>query len=311
MAQILSGIARFSIGFIKMNKKLVTVKVDENDELMSFLLNKLSNLKRKTAKLLLKHKKIKVQGKIITQYNYNLKQGMIVEVDYSKENGKEGLRGIKIIYEDDYIIIIEKPCGLLSTSPDKESDQVTAFGLIRNHLQKKYKNQKLYIVHRLDREASGLMMFAKNEIVQKKLRSDWNDMIDERCYTAVVEGSVKKEQGTIVSWLDEDLMVKSFKTEGEGRGKGKKAETHYKVIKKTEIFTLINAFLETGRKNQIRVHMKDLGHIIVGDIKYGSKINPIDRLALHATVLSFTHPVTGKKTRLESKVPESFFKLVK
>ncbi len=290
-----------------MDKKSVTVKVDKNDELMTFLLNKLSNLKRKTAKLLLKHKKIKVQGKVITQYNYKLKPGMAVEVDYGKDQGKEGLRGIKIVYEDEYVIIIEKPSGLLSTATGRESDQLTAFGIIRNYLQKKFKNQKLYIVHRLDREASGLMMFVKNESVQKKLRHNWNDMIDERCYTAVVEGPLKKDQGTIVSWLDEDLMVKSFKTEG----KGKKAETHYKVIKKNENFTLLNAFLETGRKNQIRVHMKDLGHIIAGDIKYGSKIDPIDRLALHATVLSFTHPVTGKKIRLESKVPESFNKLFK
>ncbi|MBN2546320.1 MAG: RluA family pseudouridine synthase [Spirochaetes bacterium] len=291
-----------------MKKKTFTIEVKENTELMTFLMNNLSNLKKKTIKSLLKYKKIRVQGKIITQYNSILKPGMIVEVYYSKEQEQDDLKGIKIVYEDEQIIVIDKPCGLLSTAPDKKCDKLTAFGITRKYLQKKYKNQKLYIVHRLDRDASGLMMFVKNGMVQKKLRHNWYDMIDERSYMAVVEGTVKKDQGVVISWLhDEDETVISSKNKGEG----KKAETSYKVIKRSDKYTLINAILATGRKHQIRVHMKDMGHRIAGDIKYGSKSDPIKRLALHAAILSFKHPVTGKKIRLESKAPVSFINLVK
>ncbi len=215
---------------------------------------------------------------------------------------------MEIVFEDAHLVVIEKRAGLLTMATDLEKEK-TAYSFLSEHVKHADSRNKIFIVHRLDRETSGLMMFAKSAVVQKALQDDWQEAVLERIYVAVVEGRVEKAEGTVTSWLTESrsLVMRSSPTANEGQ----KAVTHYRVLHKSAKFSLVEFRLETGRKNQIRVHAQVLGHSIVGDEKYGAKENPIRRLALHAKVLTFKHPVTGKELRFESKVPEEFLRLLK
>lgn len=172
----------------------------------------------------------------------------------------------------------------------------------------KNKNARVFIVHRLDKETSGVLLFAKNEIIKNKLQNNWNDIVYKRGYLAIIEGKLKKKHGTIKNHLDESKTQMVYIA---NNGKGKLAITNYKVLKESRYNSLIEVFLETGRKNQIRVHMQSLGHSIVGDKKYGATTNPIKRMGLHSHVFAFVHPDTKARMEFKAVVPEEFKKMFK
>ncbi len=211
---------------------------------------------------------------------------------------------IQIIYEDDDFIAIDKPSGLLSVENDKEKE--SAFGYVLEYLQKKNRTLRPFILHRIDKETSGVLVFAKNVKIHSFLKLHWNEYIKIRQYHAVVEGNMEKKEDTIVSYLKENQNNIVYSTLDPS---GQKAITHYKVLKKNNEFSLLEVEIDTGRKNQIRVHMKDLGHSIVGDEKYGFLKNPLKRLGLHASKLEFFHPFSKKIITIEAKTPRIFYGL--
>lgn len=216
------------------------------------------------------------------------------------------MKKIDIIYEDKEIIVVNKPAGLLCISTDKEKD-VTMYKMVSSYLKKSNSRAKIYIVHRLDRETSGLVVFAKNMSIKLALQNNWNEIVTKRGYVAVVEGEVSKDSGVIKSYLKETKTLFVYSSCDKS---GKLAITEYRKVMTNGGYTLLDINIKTGRKNQIRVHMKDMGNIIVGDKKYGSRKNPIRRLCLHANVLEFIHPITKRKMFFETDVPNSFIDLV-
>lgn len=291
----------------KSNNKPADTKlnVTEETELLVFLLKKI-NKTRNDVKVLLRDKHIFVEGRAVTQFNHILKPGQVVEVKWKKGPEEQKQRGLSIVFEDQYLIVIEKQEGVLSIATEKQKDN-NAYSTLSNYVKKQSLGNRIFIVHRLDRETSGLMIFAKSERVQKLLQESWNDTIEERTYLAVTEGAVEKEEGTIVSYLVESKALIVYSTQNPDSGQ--KAVTHYEVLRRSNKYSLVKFNLETGRKNQIRVHAKDIKHPIVGDAKYGATSNPINRLGLHAWVLSFKHPITKENLRFETEVPAKFMRL--
>lgn len=283
-------------------------KVKEPSVLIDFLLKALHGKSRTSVKAMLAKKLVSVEHEVVTQFNHSLLAGQMVSIGKKSPAKAEVLRGVTIVYDDDDLIIIEKSAGLLSVATDMGTEK-SAHSIASAHLKRKSHKTKLFIVHRLDRETSGLMMFVKTKDIQKKLRTNWQESVLTRSYTVVVEGSVAKDQGTITSWLQGTDGLRTYSSQVSGDGQ--KAVSHYKVVKRSADFSMLEVELETGRKNQIRVHMQDLGHPVIGDEKYGAVKNPIGRLGLHARVLAFEHPVTGKKMSFESEVPPEFLRLFK
>lgn len=273
--------------------------VDQQMPLMEFLLLK-SGKKRNDIKKLLKFENVYVDGNVQTYYAYDLQVGQTVEINTQKKDFS-----LDILYEDQEMIVIDKPCGLLSEQTNKET-QKTAYYLVKQYLAKK--NESIYMVHRLDQYTSGILMFVKNKKLYELLTHDWNKYVKTRGYIAIVEGQLKKPKGTIENYLAESKTQNVYITSKEN---GKKAITHYKVIKTQKHYSMLEVYLDTGRKNQIRVHLSSLKNPIVGDQKYGSTSNPIKRLGLHAHEFMFIHPITHKEMRFVSKTPESFNKLFK
>lgn len=255
---------------------------------------------RKAVKGTLSQGKVFVNNQATTQFNDALKPGDQVQIRSEAKNIK--LKGIKVVHEDNDIIVIEKEAGLLSIASEKEK-QMTAYRQLSDYVQKQNPKNRIFIVHRLDRDTSGVMLFARRQEVQQKLQKNWKKAVSERTYIALVEGTVAKN-GTMTSWLTDNkaFIVRS----SQNPKQGKKAITRYKVLKSTRNLSLLQINLETGRKNQIRVHMQDLGHPVVGDKKYGAHGNPIRRIGLHAHVIAFTHPTTGEALRFESAIPNEF-----
>jgi 23S rRNA pseudouridine1911/1915/1917 synthase len=279
--------------------------VEQPSELMKFLITSMTHKSRNAIKSILARGQVSVNKHEITQYNHPLHTGDIVTVEWNKTLAEDKPLGLDILHEDDDIIVIHKEAGLLSIAGGKEKD-LTAHKQLMEYVQKSDKKNRVFIVHRLDRDTSGVMVFAKHEKAKLTLQNNWQDAVLERSYVGLVERQVKKAKGTIESWLKESktLMMYSSPTPNGGQ----QAITHYKVLEATNDYSLLEIHLETGRKNQIRVHMQDIGHPLVGDKKYGSKIDPLKRLGLHAQILEITHPVTGRTMRFESPVPESFFR---
>ena len=281
--------------------------VTERCGLLNFLLLKLSNRARNHVKALLTHREILVDGNVVTQYDYILHAGQKVQIVRSVNRGKQPDKLIDILFEDADIIVINKPAGLLSIATDKEKER-TAYHLLTEYVQMNNPKGRVFAVHRLDRETSGILMVAKNERMKLALQDNWADLVSVRGYVAVVEGQLKEKSGRMQSWLKQtktQIMYSSDKV-----GDGLEAITNYQVIQENATYALLNIQLETGRKNQIRVHMKDLGHTIVGDKKYGSKIDPLQRLGLHAGKLELKHPFTHRTLCFETPTPSSFTALL-
>ena len=282
--------------------------VKEPMELMEFLATQMPQASRTKLKSLLSKRIVFVDNVITTQYNFPLKPGMKVQISRSRNNHEFHNKLLNIVYEDAYLIVVEKKPGLLSVSTERQKER-TACTILNEYLKRSAGRQsRVYVVHRLDRDTSGLMMFAKDEKTQHTLRDNWHKIVFDRRYVAVVAGEMEKDLGIVRSWLtDRTLYVYSSPTDDGG----KESVTHYRTIKRANGYSLVELHLETGRKNQIRVHMQDLGHPVVGDGRYGFEdINPIGRLALHAFKLCFYHPVTGEKLQFETPYPADFKKLL-
>ncbi|WP_372662556.1 RluA family pseudouridine synthase [Cohnella sp.] len=278
-------------------------KVAEESELLLFLLEKLSPQGRNSIKSLLAHGQVSVDDRVEKLYNFPLKLGQTVTVRKDRTTVAPALVGLRILHEDDDIIVIHKDAGLLSIATPQETE-LTAYRQLTAHVRIDNPNNRIFVLHRLDRETSGVMMFAKSEKIQQAMQDSWKDVVKERMYVALVEGMVKKTQGTISSWLKESATLKMYSSPHPNDGQH--AITHYKVIQSNRNYSLVEVHLETGRKNQIRVHMQDIGHPIASDKKYGARTKPFSRLGLHARVLSFVHPTTGKLMRFETEIPKQF-----
>ena len=280
--------------------------VREPMELMEFLASKMPQASRTKLKSLLTKRVVFVDNVITTQYNLPLQPGMKVQISRDKHTHEFRSNLLRIVYEDAYLIVVEKREGLLSVGTERERGR-TASTILNEYLRRQDRRSRVYVVHRLDRDTSGLMMFAKDEKTQHTLRDNWHELVFDRRYVAVVTGEMERDRGTVHSWLtDRTLYVHSSPVDDGG----KESVTHYRTIKRTKGLSLVELHLETGRKNQIRVHMQDLGHPVVGDGRYGLEdFNPIGRLALHAFKLCFHHPVTGEEMRFETPYPAEFKKL--
>lgn len=275
--------------------------VNTNSQLYDYLRVNLVNKSKNNIKSLLKNRCILVNDKIVTQYNYQLQYGDIIEINKNKAKNNYDL---DIIYEDDNIIVVDKPFGILTISNKNEKEN-TLYRYVSNYLKKK--KEKVFIIHRLDFDTSGVIMFAKNQNIQKLYQDNWNNLAKVREYTAVVEG-ITDTKGHIESYLKQTktLLVYSSKKKD-----GYFSVTDYERIKHNDRYSLLKIYISTGRRNQIRCHMHDINHPIIGDTRYKSQTNPIKRLGLHASRLEIINPLTNDLLIFESPVPEEFNTLFK
>ncbi len=288
----------------KIQEQFVEYKVKEKMPLLDFLLLNLKGKSRNNIKSLLKNHQILIDGNPTSQFDFLLVENDIVQVSPVRIKKSQNKTKLKIIYEDDDFLAIDKPSGLLSVASDKEKI-VTAYHLASDYIKKDDPHKRLFVLHRIDKDTSGVLVFCKKEALRNALQDDWNIYVKTREYLALCEGEVKKEEDTIESYLLEtktNLMYSSSHV-----GDGQKAITHYKVIKKNKDYSLLRVLIDTGRKNQIRVHLKDINHMVVGDEKYHSEKNPINRLGLHAKKLVLVHPFTKAKITFISDTPKIFY----
>lgn len=259
------------------------------------------NSSKTTLRDWLKDERVTVDGRVQKLGHFSVLPGQVVAVGARTPRLVEGK--LRILYEDDDIVVVDKPVNLLSVATAFEKKE-TVFAL----LKQKYRNRKVYVIHRLDEETSGVMIFAFSEKAFEGLKALFEKHEIDRQYCAVVEGMLTPKTGTWTSYLYEDSNYVVHQTQDPT--KGKIAVTHYQVQKATKHYSLVDVKLETGRKNQIRVHCQLSGHPVVGDLKYGGTSNPLKRLCLHAYLLGFVHPITQKAMRFESPIPVSFHELL-
>lgn len=291
-------------------QKTTTLRVSEPKELMEFLSSKMGGMTRTSVKALLSRRQVQVNNRIETKYNYMLNPGDIVSINSGIANEELKHPKLRILYEDDIIVVVEKKEGLLTMATVRESDEMTAYSILKSYLRKGNPRAELYTVHRLDRETSGVLLFAKTKDAQFSMQSHWHEIVTKRCYVALVEGEPQKADDTIISWLTENKKSYKIHSSWTNNG-GQQAITHYTILQSNGEYSLLSVELETGRKNQIRVQLAAIGHPVVGDKKYGSGTTPIKRLALHAQLLEFIHPITHKSMRFETPVPKEFKLLLK
>jgi 23S rRNA pseudouridine1911/1915/1917 synthase len=273
------------------------IPVKEKSMLFDFLLDKLSTTSKTKIRKLIKHGGIILNGESINMPDHFLLPGQIIEIRRPTQPPP-----FPVLYEDRYVISLEKPPGLLSVSTGKGHSN-TFYKAVNQYIQLRSNHkERVFIVHRLDREVSGIMLFAKTLEIKDALQKNWSET--EKLYCALVEGHPPRKEDTIKSWLKESPIHKVYSCPKGPHAKY--AVTHYRQLKEYLRYALLEIRPETGRKNQIRTHLSEIGCPIIGDKKYGATGNPIRRLALHAFALSFTHPVSGKRIRLESPVPKIF-----
>lgn len=280
----------------------------EESTLMQCLEAKLTDHKRTAIKALMKYNQVALNSMPVSQFDQPVHAGDTLSVNFTRPFVVFSHPRIKLVYEDNDIIVINKGSGILSVSTDNVKDG-TAYSILRDYLKKKDPRLMLFVVHRLDRDTSGLMMFAKNVEAKEAMQHNWNNMVLGRRYVAVVEGKVEQGEGVVKSYLAETSQFEVYSTQNPDEGQ--LAITRFKRLQCNNGYSLMELSLDTGRKNQIRVHMKDLGHPIVGDRKYGAKASPIHRLGLHARTLHFAHPVTKKEMLFETPIPSRFLSLLK
>jgi 23S rRNA pseudouridine1911/1915/1917 synthase len=297
--------ARYPKVIFQMRYKKSLVKTENT--LLPYLLELLKDRSKTSVKSLLGHGQVLLNGKSVTHFNTPLKAGDEVSITYEKGRPEFNHPQLKIVYEDNDMIVVDKHEGLLSVS-DSPNQERTAYFILSQYVKKNDARNKIFILHRLDKGTSGLMMFAKNKQTQDALRDNWQQAITKRTYIAVIEGFPEKKEDTIVTYLTENSRYKVYCTDPQY---GKEAVLHYRILKNSTLYSLVEVELETGRKNQIRAQMEYIGHPVVGDPKYGAKTDPAGRLMLHATRLHFLHPATGREMRFESSVPKQFNNLLK
>ena len=258
-------------------------------------------------KSMLKHRQFAVNGTPSVQFDRPVAAGDVLSVNFSKSFAMFSHPRIRLIYEDEHVIVIDKGYGLLSMATENEKDG-TVYSVLRDYVKTNDPAARVYILHRLDKNTSGIMMLAKTAEAKDVMQHNWNNMVLSRKYVAVVEGNVEKDEDIVQSYLAETAQFEVYST--KDKEKGQLAITRYKVVKRRGNYSMLEVELDTGRKNQIRVHMHDIGHPISGDRKYGEKPNSIHRVALHAHTLKFAHPITRKLMSFESPIPASFASLV-
>lgn len=283
-------------------KSLLTFKVVSPSQLITFLMERMHGISRNRAKALIVNRVVLVDNIITTHPLTELKPGQIVQLDRSKHKMSFHSNSLDIVYEDPYLLVIDKRSGLLSMS--NNSRQETVQTVLNRYLEKGGGRNTSHLVHRLDRDTSGLMIYAKDVKTQQSLVEGWQYLVTDRRYIALVSGVLEEKEGVVQSWLTEDKRFVTHSSPVDNGGKF--AQTNYRVLRESEAYSLVECELRTGRKNQIRVHMATLGHPVVGDQKYGSSDDSIRRLGLHAYMLCFRHPVTGKVLRFETPVPACF-----
>lgn len=291
-----------------------TYKVSRSDFLLEFLLRK-CNTSRNNVKSLLTRKQVLVNGSLVTQFDFPLAKDDEVKISKTPIKGETAKtktpakrqkkstppQEIRVIYEDEQFLAIDKPAGLLSVQSDKETE--CAYGYVLSYLSAKDKNARPFILHRIDKETSGVLVFAKDIKIHSKLKMHWNELVSLREYYAVVEGVLEQKSGTITSFLKENKNNLIYATNDPT---GQKAITHYEVMEENGEYSLLKVKIDTGRKNQIRVQLKAKGHAVVGDEKYGSLKNPLARLGLHASRLEFQSPETKEILSFHAPVPAVF-----
>ena len=281
--------------------------VEKDDLLLNWLLEHAEHLSKSKIKSTLSGRGIVVNGKTVTQFDYPLKAGMKIAVSKTKQNDTFKSRYVKIVYEDRYLVVIEKNVGILSMAAGHSSLNVKK--VLDDYFKKTRQKCTAHVVHRLDRDTSGLMIYAKDLVTEQLLEHDWHNIVYDRRYVAVVSGEMEEDEGTIANWLMDNKAYITFSSPVDNGGKY--AITHFHTLDRTTEYSLVEYRLETGRKNQIRVHSADMGHPVCGDIKYGNGDNPIDRLCLHAYMLCFYHPVTHEAMTFETPIPIAFRRIFK
>lgn len=279
--------------------------VREETTLLEFLIQAMS-LSRNRAKDILAGHGVTVDRRNTTRYDEPLRPGQVVRVSKHKRATQLLNKYVKIVYEDKDIVVIEKAEGILSMPATAK--QYSVKQVLDEYFVKRHFKCTAHTVHRLDRETSGLMMYAKSIEIAKILEDSWHQIVFDRRYVAVVSGEMEHEGGTVESWLKDNKAFVTYSSDTDPGG-GKYAITHYHTLKTTPRYSLVELKLETGRKNQIRVHMQDIGHPVLGDQKYGDGFDPIGRLCLHAYRLDFYHPRTGEVMNFETLFPRDFMKL--
>ena len=283
------------------------IAVTQPEELLQFLLHSVPGKSRNNIKSLLKNREVMVDGCVETKHDYTLRPGQSIRIVGSVRRGAPSNSQVDILYEDEELIAINKPAGLLTMSTDTEREK-TAYHIVTEYVSRMRRGARLYLVHRLDRDTSGVLFFAKNEELKLAFQDRWSELALSRDYVAVVEGSLTEKSGTLHSWLRQNSALNVY---SDGDGIGREAVSNYQVIGEGTKYSLISIQLETGRKNQIRVQLKELGHPVAGDKKYAAATDPLKRLALHANKLELIHPFTQKRMSFEAPIPTSFKKLVK
>ena len=280
-------------------------KVKQKGKLLEFLFSNLNGWSKKTVKQRLQGSSVAVNGTVTTKHDHILNVDDVVEVGVVQTSGSsmQTARKLEIIYQDKDIIAINKPAGLLSVGTTKENKE-HALALLRTQLTRGKERVQLWPVHRLDRDTSGILLFATSKDVREAVMAEWGR--SEKVYLAIAEGTPKENKGTI----DQPLRLdeKEYRMHVGKHPDAKNAITHYVVKESTDKRSLLEVSIETGRQHQIRAHMASLGHSVVGDERYGTKGG---RMGLHAQKLSFIHPVTKNKITLEVDAPRDFYALLK
>ncbi len=300
------------MGNIRKNRVSTFTVTAANEQLLEFLIKTLTDQSRTTVKSLLSHQQIRVNKTVVKAFDHPLVKNDVVEVFWDKAFRMLKHPKLKVVFEDKYLMVVEKDAGLLSVATPREKSK-TAYSILNEYVKQQSPGNKVFVVQRLDRETSGLLLFAKTKEVQALMQDNWRFAVNQRKYMAVLEGVLTtgdgSGKGTVTSYLWESKAFIVYASNNPDDGL--KAVTHYQVLRTNGKYSLVAFNLDTSRKNQIRVQMNSIGYPVSGDIKYGGHKNDINRIALHACELSFTHPMTGEKMCFESKIPASFEKLMK
>ncbi len=291
-----------------------TLIADRDSALLRYMYENMQGQSRSAVKAYLTRGQVTVNGQSTTAFDYPVHKGDRIMIHDKgimvKKRGGEKDTRVKIVFEDDWLIVVDKRSGVLSMSTGRPGE-TTAYSLLSDYVKRVYgKDSKIFIVHRIDRETSGLIIFSKDEKTKHALQENWNSSVLERKYCAILEGRPPENQGTVHSWLSENpksLKVTSSPTDDGG----KESVTHYRVLSHGKHYSLVEFELETGRKHQIRVHSALLGCPVTGDRRYGAADNPAGRIALHARSIVFRHPVTGKVMSFDTGLPNIFKAVMK
>ncbi len=279
----------------------LVITVKENAPLLEYLINNVSESRSKL-KATLQGRGIAVNGRMVTQFDYQLKAGDKIIISRHKKQNQFKSRYVKIVYEDRWLVVVEKNIGILSMAAGHSSLNVKS--VLDDYFLKSRQKCRAHVVHRLDRDTSGLMVYAKDIETEQILEHNWHQIVYDRRYVAVVSGEMEQNNGTIANWLKDNKAYITYSSPTDNGGKY--AVTHFHVLNRTTEHSLVEYKLETGRKNQIRVHSADMGHPVCGDMKYGNGDDPLHRLCLHAYMLCFTHPVTGEPMEFSTPIPTAF-----